>query len=112
MGLSLYQSLWLFQGVLLWLDWVLLWIENLSRGALPTRNCTMNGAIMAGSICCFSCEKQRVLNGRTECLLATFATHFYVTVGALRKGIGVPVVKIGGGKLRLDSRLFDMQKAA
>ena len=71
----------------------------------------MNRAIVAGSVGGFPGEIKRARHWRAECPLATFATNFHVAVGALREGIGIPVVKIGCGELRLHFGFFDMQQA-
>ena len=72
----------------------------------------MNGAIVPRSVGSFTGEKHSVGEWQPECPLATFASDFHVAVGALRKGIRIPVVKITGGELRLQLGFFDVQNAA
>ena len=85
--------------------------QDLSRRPLAAGNGAMHGAVMPGSVSGFAGEKKSVRYRRAEGPRATFASGFHVAVSALRKGIGIPIVKISGGYLLLHSRFFEMQKA-
>src|SRR5947207_1530939 len=80
--------------------------KDFLRCAYSAGKGAVHSAVVTADVGSFSGEEERLVNRRTESLLAAFATDFHVAVCATRERIRIPVVKIRGAKLRFNARFF------
>src|SRR5581483_6492732 len=70
----------------------------------------MHGAVVSGGVGVLAGKEQGVRNRCRKGGLAAFASDLDVAVGATRKRVSVPVVKVGSVQLRVETRFVERKK--